>query len=179
MDKNKHYLTRARYNAYLEEIGYMEGGGAKLLAKLLASSPGSGMGRPLDLPAHQIAREYQGRLQEIKAIVRSAVIIDDLRDEVEDLDEVKVGCTLTIRYEDGAVEEYTILGRHEIDIERGKISFWSPVGSALLGKRKGDTALVRREMRVTIEEVGRLSLDFDYPSTSWEKRLERALMTLA
>lgn len=179
IDKNKHYLTRARYNAYLEEIEFMEGEGAKLLAKLLASSPGSGMGRPLDLPAHQMAREYQGHLQEIRAIVKSAVIIDDLCDEVEDLEEVTIGCTVTIRYEDNEVEEYTILGRHEVQIERGRISFRSPVGSALLGSRKGDTVLIRPTVKVVIEEVRRLSLDFYYPSTGWKKRLERALMTFS
>ena len=176
MDKNKHYLTRAKYNTYLKEIEYMEGEGAKLLAKLLASSPGSGMGRPLDLPAHQIAREYQGYLQEIRAIVKSAVIIDDLRDKVKDLEEVAIGCTVTIRYEDNGVEEYTILGRHEVYIEQGRISFQSPVGSTLLGSHKGDTVLIRPTVRVIIEEVRRLSLDFYYPSTIWKKRLERALM---
>jgi transcription elongation GreA/GreB family factor len=176
MDKSKSYITRARYNAYLEEIEYMEGEGTDLLARLLASSPGSGMGRPLDLPAHQMAAEYQGYLQEIRAIVNSAVIIDDLRDEVENLEEVAVGCTVIIKYEDDGVEEYTILGSREVDIEHGKISFGSPVGAALLGRRKGDTVLIRPEMRVTIEEVRRLSLELDYPSTSWKKRLERALM---
>jgi transcription elongation GreA/GreB family factor len=179
IDKNKHYLTQARYSAYLKEIEYMEGEGAKLLAKLLASSPGSGMGRPLDLPAHQMAREYQGHLQETRAIVKSAVIIDDLRDEVEDLEEVAIGCTVAIRYEDNGVEEYTILGRHEVNIEQGRISFRSPVGSALLGSHKGDTVLIRPEVRVVIEKVRRLSLNFDYPSTGWKKRLECALVTFS
>ena len=111
--------------------------------------------------------------------MKSEVIIDDLRDETEDLDEVTVGCTVRIRHEDDGVEEYTLLGRHEVHIEQGRISFRSPVGSALMGSRKGDTVLIRPKVGVVVEEVKRLSLNFNYPSTGWKKRLERALMTFS
>ena len=178
---DKVYLTRAKYNAYLEEIKYMEGEGGQLMAKLLASSPGSGMGRPNDLPVHQMASEFRGYLHEIKNIVNCAVIIDDLRDESTNLEEVVIGCTVVVRYEgDEEVEEYTILGKHEVDPSKGRISCWSPIGSSLLGKRKGDRVVIElspsREVRMVVEEVKRMSLSFDYPCTNWKCRLELALM---
>lgn len=178
MSKSEYYLTQARYDAYLKEIEYMEGDGQRLLAILLASSPGSGMGRPNDLPAHQTAGEFKGHLQDIKNIVKLAVIIDDIRDKHLDLDEVVIGCMVKVRYEgEEELEEYTILGRHEVNITEGKISCWSPVGAALIGKREGDIVTVNQSSsRVThmkIEQVSRFSLDFDYSTIDWKDRLEQ------
>jgi len=178
---DKVYLTQAKYKAYLEEIKYMEREGGQLMAKLLASSPGSGMGRPNDLPVHQMAAEFRGYLHEVKSIVNCAVIIDDLRDKSANLEEVTLGCTVVVRYEgDDEVAEYTILGKHEVNPSKGRISCWSPIGSSLMGKRKGDTVVIKlspsHEVRMIIEDVKRLSLDFDYPCTNWKCRLELALM---
>ena len=38
---------------------------------------------------------------------------------------------------------YTIVSPHEMNLREGKISIKSPVGQALLGKRKGDEVTVR------------------------------------
>gem|GEM_PF-1041357 len=180
LDRRTHYLTRAKHNALLREIDYMQGEGRSLLADLLGSSPGSGMGRPNDLPVHQMAGEFMGHLQDIKSIVDNAVIIDDLRDSVPESSGISVGWTVTVRYNgEDELETYTILGRHEVDVAEGKISCWSPIGSALIGKRKGDSAALRlessgRQVRISIEEATKLSLDFDYSRTNWRERLERA-----
>ncbi len=39
--------------------------------------------------------------------------------------------------------EYLIVGPDEADIKQGKISMTSPLGSALIGKRPGDEAVVQ------------------------------------
>jgi transcription elongation factor GreA len=54
----------------------------------------------------------------------------------------------------GEAQTYTIVGEHEADIKRGRISIGAPVARALIGKEIGDTVVVqspkgRREYEVT------------------------------
>jgi transcription elongation factor GreA len=56
--------------------------------------------------------------------------------------------------ESGDTQRYTIVGEHEADIKRGRISIQAPVARALIGKEIGDTVTVqspkgKREFEVT------------------------------
>ena len=60
--------------------------------------------------------------------------------------EIGIGSTVTLYDEDCAEEvTYKILGSTESDPAKGIISNISPVGSALMGKKKGDTIVVKSE----------------------------------
>ena len=64
------------------------------------------------------------------------------------------GAWVTIEDEDGVERTYRVLGVDEVDLDRGQISYRSPLGRALLGKREGDGIVVRtpsgeRELTVT------------------------------
>ncbi len=83
-------------------------------------------------------------------------------------DRVQFGATVTI--EDGASGErstYTIVGEHEADIKKRRISLSAPVARALLGKRVGDEVEVqtpkgKREVEVAkVEWVAVPSIDAD------------------
>jgi len=76
----------------------------------------------------------EGRIQHIEAILRYAIVVEDYGPS----DEVKIGSTVIIR-EDGTDEdeEYKIVGSAEANPRERKISQRSPIGSALLGKKKG------------------------------------------
>jgi len=50
---------------------------------------------------------------------------------------VDVGCQVTVETNIG-VQTYQIVNSHESNIASGKISYYSPVGRALIGKRVGD-----------------------------------------
>src|SRR3989339_1295334 len=54
-----------------------------------------------------------------------------------DSDEVHVGSTVTV-HANGTEKTYTILGSTETDPSKGIISYTSPIGEVLLGKKKGD-----------------------------------------
>ncbi len=77
---------------------------------------------------------FEGRIQHIEAILRNAIIITD----VGPSDEVRIGSTVVIR-EDGTDEdeEYKIVGTAEANPKERKISQRSPIGAALIGKKKG------------------------------------------
>lgn len=76
-----------------------------------------------------------GRIQHIENILQNAVLIES----DGKTDEVRIGSTVTIR-EDGTKddEKYTIVGAAEANPADGRISQKSPIGSALLGHKKGD-----------------------------------------
>lgn len=51
---------------------------------------------------------------------------------------VGVGSRVTVRYQDGKVEMYHIVGSAEVNPSQGQISNISPVGQSLMGKKVGD-----------------------------------------
>ena len=57
-------------------------------------------------------------------------------------DNVQVGCTVEIE-DDGEKMSYQIVGSDEADPTAGRISVDSPIGSALVGHKKGDTVAVK------------------------------------
>jgi transcription elongation factor GreB len=79
--------------------------------------------------------------------------------EQTDRSRVYFGATVTLEDEDGNRTTYQLVGPDEIDAKGGRISVDSPMGTALLSKRKGDAVLVRRprgEIEVTILEIAYL-----------------------
>jgi transcription elongation factor GreA len=81
----------------------------------------------------------QGEIHRLEAILRSAVIIEN--DGATD--EVRIGSTVTIRdMETKEEERYTIVGPAEANPSVGRISQKSPIGAALLSRRKKDRVKV-------------------------------------
>jgi transcription elongation factor GreB len=54
------------------------------------------------------------------------------------------GAWVTVEDEEGLARTYRLVGPDEFDVQAGLISVEAPLGRALLGKRGGDVALVRR-----------------------------------
>jgi len=81
----------------------------------------------------------EGRIQQIEAMLRSAVIIQ----EDGPKDEVALGSRVTV-VEEGVeeAETFRIVGAAEADPTNGKVSNESPLGRVLLGHRVGDTVTV-------------------------------------
>ena len=86
-------------------------------------------------------REIDRRLNYLAKRIDNAVLVDPAAQKG---DKVFFGATVDLEDEDGAVRTYVIVGEDETDSATGRISWRSPVGRALLGKRAGDVVLVRR-----------------------------------
>ena len=86
------------------------------------------------------AKEEQGfieaRVRQLEDMLRRGKVID----KSGPANIVRIGSTVTVT-EVGLDEEetYVIVGAHEADPTRGRISNISPIGSALLGAKKGQT----------------------------------------
>ena len=90
----------------------------------------------------------ENRISELEEILKSVQVIK----EVPKSDFVVIGSTVTIEM-DGEVDEFTIVGRVEADPSKKRISNESPVGSALLGAKVGEsvevaTPIVRYKCKV-------------------------------
>lgn len=80
--------------------------------------------------------ENEIKIANLEAKLRYARIIDE--SEI-DTKTVQVGNTVKIKdLEFGDEEEYTIVGSTEVDLTQNKISNESPIGSALIGAKKGE-----------------------------------------
>ncbi len=93
---------------------------------------------------YDAARAEQGRVESeinmIEETLRLGIIVSD--DELKK-DRVRVGSTVTVYDEEMEEnEEYKIVGTIESDPDRGWISNESPIGKALLNKKKGETVLI-------------------------------------
>ena len=88
---------------------------------------------------YQEAREMQAsveeRVQKLEAILKNAKIVRGTK-----TDTVSMGSTVTVQKlgEKSDSHVYIIVGAEEADMFLGKISYHSPLGAALMGKKKGD-----------------------------------------
>jgi transcription elongation factor GreA len=79
----------------------------------------------------------EGHIQELEAKVGLAEVIDIAK--MKPSETVIFGTTIELEDEDdGKAYTYRIVGMEEIDIKAGLISYSSPIGKALLGKKVGD-----------------------------------------
>ena len=95
---------------------------------------------------YHAAKEEQGhiesRIQEIQLLLSNAEIIDITKVD-QKTKTVVFGSTIELSdLDDETKVKYQIVGNDEADIEKGFISYKSPVASALIGKEKGDFVTV-------------------------------------
>ncbi len=99
----------------------------------------------------------EARIAQLEEKLRSAQVIDssDLGTDV-----VRVGSVVNVKDEvSGKSEKYTIVGSAEADPSERKISNESPIGKALLGRRRGEEVAVatpkgERKLKITKIDVG-------------------------
>jgi transcription elongation factor GreA len=94
---------------------------------------------------YHAAKERQGQVEaqiaEIEDRVSRAQIIDPA---TLSGDRIVFGATVTLRDEDDKPVKYQIVGQTEADAKKGRISYNSPLGRALITKKVGD------EIEVTV-----------------------------
>ena len=85
-------------------------------------------------------RDIEARIKQLEEVLKNSILID-----VENItaDEVALGLivkVLDVEYEEEL--EYEIVGSSNVDSLKGRISNESPLGSALMGKKVGEEAVV-------------------------------------
>jgi transcription elongation factor GreA len=99
------------------------------------------MGDLSENAAYKVARmklsSVDRRLRILNRVLEGAYII-----EAKSTDVVEVGSVVTLQGKKGETK-FTIVSSHESDVSVGKISYYSPIGTALMGKRLNSTVIVK------------------------------------
>lgn len=98
-------------------------------------------------------REIDRRIHFLTKRLESAVVVEPRTDGAA---KVFFGAIVEVEDEDGSRMQYQIVGEDEIDLKRNRISWRSPLGRTLLGKKVDDVVVFRRpngEVELTLVSV--------------------------
>jgi transcription elongation factor GreA len=141
MIENQQFITQVGKQKLEQELAELEGPRRQEISRRLKSA--IEMGDLSENADYISAKEDQGflegRIQEIKAILKNSIVVDENNTNTH---EVQIGNKVILQEDDYPVEVYELVGANEADPTSGKISYESPLGSALLGKHKGDIVTV-------------------------------------
>ena len=142
MEEIKTKYTEEGYKKLVDELEYLKGPKMKEVKEALAAA--RELGDLSENSEYDEAKNEQTkvvtRIQDIEELLLHAEVINET--EV-DTNVVHLGSTVKL-LDLGFDEEieYSIVGTNEVDALNGKISDQSPIGSALLGAKKGETVTV-------------------------------------
>ena len=100
------------------------------------------------------------RLREIdrrmRFLTKRLELVEIVTPRTDGVKRVFFGAIVEVEDEDGVRTTYQIVGEDEIDLSRGRISWRSPLGRTLLGKKEDDSVVFRKpngEVELTLVEV--------------------------
>ncbi len=102
--------------------------------------------------ARNLQSFVEGRVQELEALIKGAVIIKNTKNK----DTVTLGSTVHATCDNGVKMKYMIVGHSEADPLNGKISHESPIGRALIGKPVGhevELVIPAGKLKCTIDVI--------------------------
>ena len=137
------YLTRERLVELEEQLRDLKTNGRKRMAQAIAEARGHG-----DLSEnaeYDAAKEEQQhlelRIQKLETTLAKAKMI-----EAKDLPNDKIYILSKVKLKDLKTNdqcEYLLVSQEESNYEENKISVTSPIGKALLGKKKGESVDIK------------------------------------
>ena len=135
MARQPTYLTQEGEKKLRAELAELTGPRREELAQRLRSA--IQMGDLSENADYHKAKEDQafleGRIQEIEAVLRTAVIVEKASTDV-----VTVGSKVTVQEQDFEPEVFHLVGAKEADPRNSKISNESPIGRALMDHKVGE-----------------------------------------
>ena len=82
--------------------------------------------------------KVESRIAELEYLIKNAEVVDT--DVIKNV--VALGTSVVLKYADGKEVTYHIVGSNEVDPMNKKISDQSPIGSAVVGKKKGANIVI-------------------------------------
>jgi transcription elongation factor GreA len=132
------YVSQEKFDEMLKELEHLKTVRRTEIAKSLEYA--RSLGDLSENAEYQEARDLQAateeRIKKLEEMVKTSKILTEGKKK----NEVGFNSVVAIR-RDGSPElhEYTIVGSEEADMRVKKLSHVSPLGAALMGKKKGDT----------------------------------------
>ena len=137
MKEVKEYLSKEKFEEFKKELEFLKTTKRKEIAEDLDYA--RALGDLSENAEYQEAREAQAaledRISKLEQILKNTVIVAEHQQGAT----VTIGSSVELLKDgDKVSKKYLIVGSEEADTAANKISNRSPLGSAVLGKKKGD-----------------------------------------
>lgn len=137
------YLTRERLVELEEELRELKTNGRKRMAQAIADARAHGdLSENAEYDAAKEEQQHlESRIQKLELTLAKAKMID-----AKDLPNDKVYILSKVKLKDLKTNdqyEYLLVSQEESNFEENKISVTSPIGKALLGKKKGEAVDIK------------------------------------
>ncbi|MCI0542269.1 transcription elongation factor GreA [bacterium] len=140
MPDEKEYLSREKYDELTKELDHLRSTARREV--LVELEDAKKLGDLSENAEYHEARKKQADLEErvmmLEQLLKNAEIVSHKKS-----DTVSMGSTVIIKKEDADARKYEIVGTEEADGALGKLSNKSPIGEALIGKKKGDKISIK------------------------------------
>ena len=137
-DQAKNYITPAGFRRLQEELARLWKVERPAMVATVAWAAGNGDRSENGdyIYGKRRLREIDRRIRYLSKVLDGATVVDNSGKTHE---RVHFGATVTILYETGAEREVTIVGVDELDSGDARVSWRSPLATALLTAKVGDT----------------------------------------
>lgn len=129
------YFTKEGLQKLKDELHELKTTEVRRITKLIAEA--RAFGDLKENAAYHDARNAKsfllGRIEQLENAINEAIVIEKKGDE-----KVGIGSNVKIVF-DGKEQEFHIVAPTEADILQDKISYESPLGNSLMGKKEGDS----------------------------------------
>ena|SRR3989344_1615456 len=137
MDEKKEYLTKKKYDELVAELKDLKNVKRKEVAEALDYA--RDLGDLSENAEYHEARSKQAdieeRISKLESILKNTIVVEEKHG-----DHAVIGSTVVVEKTNGTKKmTLMIVGSAESDLASGKISNRSPIGAAVLGKKKGET----------------------------------------
>lgn len=151
----KEYFTQEKFDELSAELKRLKGVVRKEVAEELAYA--KSLGDLSENAEYHEAREKQSKTEARIAGLENMLKNGEIVRRSSKNNAVNVGsCVVVRKGSDMTNINYTIVGSEEADMASGKLSLHSPLGSSLLGRKKGESFSVstpKGEMNYTIVDI--------------------------
>ncbi len=151
MADEKEYVSREKFEELQKELDFLKKNKRKEVAENLEYA--KSLGDLAENAEYHEARETQANLEDriakLEAMLKTVIVADATAG-----DKINFGSKVTIQ-KDGTDEKnvFVLVGAEESDVPGGKISIHSPIGEALLGKKKGEKATVHAPRGAVVYKI--------------------------
>ncbi len=132
----KHYLSKEKKAELEAELENLKTVKRREIAEKLSYA--RSLGDLSENAEYHDARTEQGeievRIEELEAILKNAVILTAGKG-----DKVVVGSTVHLKKKDGTKVTFRLVGAEEADVSEGRLSYESPLGAAMMGKKEKES----------------------------------------
>ncbi len=155
-DSQETFVSQEKFDEMIKELENLKTVRRTEIAKNLEYA--RSLGDLSENAEYQEARDLQAateeRIKKLEDLVKNTKILTDGKKK----NEVSFNSVVSIKKEGSDdIHEYTIVGSEEADMRVKKLSHVSPLGAALMGKKKGDSFTFETpsgKQTYTIEKVG-------------------------